>query len=426
MKTKLGLILLSIVLFSSCKEKSNPVSNSEATLPVVLTSDISDINAFTARSGGSVTSDGGAPVLEKGICWSTTASPKITDNKSKDGSVGTGAFFSELTNLSTRTTYYVRAYATNSVGTAYGNEVSFSSGADLPKITTNTVTLIKQESAQSGGSLSSEGEAAVTVKGICWGTNPSPTILGNKTEEGAGISGFSSKMESLTSNTRYYVRAYATNTYGTGYGNEISFTTRQDTLGTVVDTVGNVYKTVKIGNQWWMAENLRTTKYRNGAAIATVTDNTAWSNLSVSKTGAYCNYDNDAANATSFGLLYNWYAVNDAKNIAPKGWHVATDADWTALETYLGTNPGTKLKSKTGWNSGNGTDFYGFAALPGGDRGFGGAFENKGNMSFWWTANELASSNNAWFRGVYGGTSTGIDKNNNSKTNGYYIRCVKD
>lgn len=148
--------------------------------------------------------------------------------------------------------------------------------------------------------------------------------------------------------------------------------------GTVTDIDGNVYQTIKIGNQWWMAENLKVTHYRNGNAIPNVTSYFSWRDLS---SGAYCAYNNDNGNADAYGMIYNWYwyAVDDSRNIAPIGWHVPTDEEWKELEMYLGlsqteaddtgyrgTDEGDKLKATTGWyNNGNGTNESGFTALPG-------------------------------------------------------------
>ena len=136
---------------------------------------------------------------------------------------------------------------------------------------------------------------------------------------------------------------------------------------------GYDYAVVEIGDQCWFAENLRTTVYADGSAIPEETDNTAWAGLS---TGARCDYDNDASNVATYGRLYNWYAATDAAELCPTGWHVPTDDEWTALETYLGANghsgtEGAALKATSGWESGgNGTDDFGFSALPGGIRGY--------------------------------------------------------
>ena len=121
--------------------------------------------------------------------------------------------------------------------------------------------------------------------------------------------------------------AYATNKAGTGYGDVVSFTTNRGS-GTVIDVDGNVYDTVVIGTQVWLAQNLKVTHYRNGDPIDSLDDNTEWCNTT---SGAYCNYNNDPNNAPAYGRLYNWYATSDSREIAPEGWHVATDAEWAAL-----------------------------------------------------------------------------------------------
>ncbi len=198
--------------------------------------------------------------------------------------------------------------------------------------------------------------------------------------------------------------------------------------GTVTDIDGNVYKTVKIGSQWWMAENLKTTKYRNGNPIPNVTDNTQWGNLT---TGAYCNYNNDINYVNTYGRLYNWYAVSDSRNIAPVGWHVPTDAEWTTLTTYLGGESvaGGKLKESgtAHWSLVNAgaTNETGFTALPGGYRDLNGiCFNLIACGGFWWSSTEY-DTNNALsrymadylglvLRGYYG------------KTHGFSVRCVKD
>lgn len=197
--------------------------------------------------------------------------------------------------------------------------------------------------------------------------------------------------------------------------------------GTVTDIDGNVYSTVQIGNQEWMAENLKTTTYNNGTSIDLVTDNTAWGNTT---TGAYGWYDNDQAQyAEAYGALYNWHAVNTG-NLCPDGWHVPTDAEWTALEDYLTNNghggtEGTALKATSGWNSGgNGTDDYGFTALPGGSRTNHGAFLDIGNYGLWWSATEV-DADAAWYRGLGYGYGIVI-RHDVSKGHGFSVRCLRD
>jgi hypothetical protein len=198
----------------------------EIALPVITTNSITGITQTTATGGGDITSDGGAPVTAKGVCWNTTGNPGITDSKTNDGT-GAGSFTSNLTGLTANTPYYVRAYATNSKGTAYGNQVTFTTSPEiaLPVITTNSITAITQTTATGGGDITSDGGAPVTAKGVCWNTTGNPLITNNKTNDGTGAGSFTSNLTGLTANTPYYVRAYATNSKGTAYGNQVTFTT---------------------------------------------------------------------------------------------------------------------------------------------------------------------------------------------------------
>jgi len=200
-----------------------------------------------------------------------------------------------------------------------------------------------------------------------------------------------------------------------------------NTTPTVIDADGNVYHTVTIGTQTWMVENLRTTKYNDGTSIPNVTDGTAWYALS---TPAYCWYNNDAAaNKATYGALYNWYAVNYGK-LAPKGWHVPTDAEFTTLTANLGGESlaGGKLKEigTTHWTSPNTSadNTTGFTALPGGDRYDGGAFGGVGSYGCWWSASEIYT-NEAWLSVMYFDSSR-VRFISFNKQKGLSVRCVKD
>jgi len=305
----------------------------------------------------------------------------------------------------------------------------------VPTIAIAAVTNITASTATSGGEIINDSGTAITVRGVCWSTSQRPTIADSKTTNGTGTGSFTSLITGLTSGTTYYLRAYATDGNLTVYGNVISFTTLNSgiifnpilTYGIVTDIDGNVYKTITIGTQVWMVENLRTTKYRNGDPIPNVTDSTAWSSLT---TGAYCNYNNDANFSTIYGSLYNWNAVNDSRNIAPTGWHVPSDTEWTILTTFLGGESvaGGKLKETvtTHWLSPNtgATNETGFAALPCGDRSFVGKFEVVGFDGIWWssTAGDISS---AWYRFVYFSGSS-VTRGSSSQTSGFSVRCVKD
>ena len=199
-------------------------------LPTVTTAtEVTDITVSSATCGGEVTFEGNVSVTARGICWNTTGNPTIEDNKTTNGS-GVGSYTSNMTNLKHGTTYYVRAYATNEVGTAYGEEVSFTTIEKLlPTVTTATkVKDITVSSATCGGEVISSGNAVVIERGICWSTSQNPTIEDSRTTDGSGVGSFTSNLSNLVSQTTYYVRAYATNEVGTAYGNEVSFTTLVD------------------------------------------------------------------------------------------------------------------------------------------------------------------------------------------------------
>lgn len=205
----------------------------------------------------------------------------------------------------------------------------------------------------------------------------------------------------------------------------------------VTDYDGNVYRSVTIGNQVWMAENLKVTHYRNGDPIPFVTDGGAWAGLA---TGAYCEYDNNVANVATYGRLYNLYAAVDPRNIAPEGWHVPSDDEWKQLEMYLGmnqveadiegwrgTDEGGKLKEvgTTHWNNPNegATNETGFSALPGALRSNSGDFYDIGIVAYIWSSTEIGG--NAWRRGIFH-YSSWIHRGRYFKRGGFSIRCVKD
>jgi uncharacterized protein (TIGR02145 family) len=203
---------------------------------------------------------------------------------------------------------------------------------------------------------------------------------------------------------------------------------------TISDIDGNVYKTITIGNQVWMKENLKTTKYNDGKAIPLVKDDMVWKELT---TPAFCwNNNDETANKNKYGALYNWYTVNTNK-LCPGGWHVPTNAEWTILTTYLGGESvaGGKLKETgtTHWESPNtgATNEKGFTALPGGSRNYAGAFNYTGsNVIFfrsngcWWSSTGL-SDFNAYYRRLYNSLSE-VYSSLSVKQFGYSIRCMKD
>jgi hypothetical protein len=208
----------------------------EITIPTVTTTTPTNILSNRATTGGNVTSTGGASVIVRGVCYSTSLNPTIDADHTTDGS-GSGIFTSNLTSLNPTTTYHIRAYATNSSGTAYGQDLSFTTTANTaPILTTTAITAITPTTASSGGNITESGGATVTARGVCWSTTQNPTIAGSHTTDGTGTGIFTSALTNLNPTTTYYVRAYATNSVGTSYGNELTFTTTSSATAPTVST----------------------------------------------------------------------------------------------------------------------------------------------------------------------------------------------
>lgn len=415
-------------------------TNQIITLPVVTTNGFSNISQTSATSGGNISSDGGAPITERGVCWSMDKNPTTEKRKSSDG-IGSGNFTSNIVGLMAGTKYYLRAYATNSAGTAYGNEIFFVPGnkTHSPSVTTTEVTNISKTSATCAGNISSDGGASVTEKGICWSTSQNPTIENRKVTQGTGVGSISCNLTELTAGTTYYVKAFATNSNGTVYGNEVRFKTLHEQ---VADVDGNVYNTITVGSQVWLAENLKTTKFNDGTSIPLVTANDTWDSLT---TPAYCWFDNDPWYKEKYGALYNWYTVGTAM-LCPAGWHVATDDDWTKLEYYLIKNgfnyDGTKIYNKvakslastTDWRFTNGFGYIGvdpennnsvgFSAWPSGNLTSDGIFSGFGESCYWWSPQEYTQYNIMYRRLRY--NSEKIEAFTSNKQFGYSVRCIKD
>jgi len=316
-----------------------------STLPGMATAPATSIQANQAVLGGQVLSDGGAVVTARGVCWSRNPAPTLGASSQLMGQ-GTGSFSTTVAGLDSASLFYVRAYGTNSVGTAYGTEISFTTLARLPVLTTSSISQITQSTALSGGSISTDGGAVVTQRGVCWATTPNPTVSGSRTQDGLGAGAFSSNLTGLSASTLYYVRAYATNSVGTAYGQQLQFTTTAPFVcGTsrATDLDGQNYATLSlnltINNQLravcWFKQNLRVSRYRNGDAIPTGLDTASWR---LATSGAMASPNDSAVYDSLYGKLYNWYAVADPRGVCPAGWHVATDAEYLALTNFCQNN----------------------------------------------------------------------------------------
>ncbi len=317
-------------------------SSTPISLPVVTTDPAQNISVNEATVTGNIEDlgTGATSVSEHGHCWSTTNTlPTVNDYKTLLGAkTSTGVFMSTLESLSSGTTYYVRAYATNPAGTAYSNHISFTTPEDItvPTVTTAPVTEITHNSAVSGGNVISDGGAAVTARGVCWNTSPNPTLINSSTTDDTGTGDYTSNLTNLTSNTTYYVRAYATNSVGTAYGGQKSFTTAGEWNpgdDWVDKRDGQVYSTVQIGSQVWMAENLNV-----GTQITGI--NYPEANTIIEK---YC-YNDNSSNCDVYGGLYTWDEMmnyeylESTQGICPDGWHLPSDLEWKEMESFLGVD----------------------------------------------------------------------------------------
>jgi uncharacterized protein (TIGR02145 family) len=430
----IGVVFLSIVfiaLIHTCKKM---------TVPVVTTLGVSGITQTSAVYSGNVLDDGGAEVLDRGIYFDTTQT-LITSGSGRrtlDGK-GTGSFSSRLGGLSVNTKYYICAYATNREGTGFGETISFTTYGVLPAtVSTTIVTSITSSTAISGGFVYGDGAGRVTSRGVCWAKFPNPSISDSKTEDGSGLGSFISKLTQLEVNNTYYVRAYATNEVGTAYGELRSFITREDlshiifnpdlTYGSVSDIDGNNYKTIKIGTQEWMAENLRTSRYNDGRPIGQGGGNT-WVS---SSSPLYCLNRIYETYTNALGAYYNWYVVETGK-LCPSDWHVPTDNEWTELSTYLDGDSiaGGKLK-ETGtihWYSPNtdATNETGFSALPGGYGmydGYKDLFKTLGESGAWWSSTEPYDCCGGSAFLSYNNSRLYVDSM--GKSAGCSVRCIKD
>ena len=401
-------------------------SSTSNTLPVVTSTSVTGLTTIQATFNAEVNSQGGGTVTERGAVWNTSGNPTVNSNRVPSGA-GTGVYTATITGLSGGSNYYIRAYAINNFGISYGVEIPFTTTFGLPILTTNNV-IAQSTTASSGGIVTDNGGSTISSRGVVWNTIGTPTISDSKTTDGSGTGSFVSNITALSPSTTYFVRAYATNSTGTAYGNQQTFTTTA-LSPPVTDIDGNTYNTVQIGTQVWMSENLKTSRYRNGGSIPYVVGNTDWQ---ADTTGAWSYYDHDEGNNVVYGKLYNWYSTK-GDTLCPVGWHVPSDSEWTVLTDYLGGESvaGGKMKSvgTAFWNDPNtgATNVSGFSALPSGIRYRSGEFERQRWYVSFWSISEIDTSNSK-IRELLS-TSERSNRGNPypiNKPMGMVIRCLKD
>jgi len=310
----------------------------------------------------------------------------------------------------------------------------------VPEVTITGVNSVSEKAAMVGVDINDDGES-VNSCGVCWDSLPNPTIMSNKTVDVVTTGRFSSFIKGLIRNRMYFLRAYATNSMGTTYSEEISF----KTTDRINDIDGNEYSTVRIGNQLWLAENLRTTKYNDGSSIPNVTDFRQWITLN---TDGFCWYRNNSDFKKPFGGIYNWHAVNSGR-LAPNGWHVPSSDEWNELFHFLATHDygyqgdTTKIAKALAdsayfdilppfWpsfvgspeNDASENNKSGFSGISNAIRDQSDDFINMGRFCIWWSSTCI-NSQNAISKGflrdsvqVYEFQSPIID--------GLSVRCIKD
>ena len=424
-------------------------------LPIVTTTEVSDITSTTAQSGGNVTFDGNTTVTARGVCWSATENPTISDSHTSDGA-GTGIYTSQIPGLEPGITYYVCAYATNSVGTSYGEVLSFTTNTALATVVTQGVGSATYTEVTLKGKVTSNGGATITARGFEYGT--SADNLSESVLCGNGSGSFTQAITGLAINTTYYYRAYATNSVGTAYGDVAIFKTCNCGGSVkVTDIDGNQYGTVLIGEQCWMSQNLRTTKYADGTSISL--------GSSASTTTAYRYYpNNSSSNVTNglylglgYGYLYNWKAAmhgasgsstnpSNVQGVCPNGWHLPSYAEWTQLTDYLSSQSeyqcdgnttyiAKSLAAQRYWNYIGSTtcavvvniddnNATGFGAVPAGE------LDNNSDYYFgkstaFWSATTTFSSGMAYYMSISYNSAT-VYNGSRMTSYGSSVRCVRD
>lgn len=354
---------------------------------MIMTEGVTEVTQTSFTVNGKVLTDNSnSNITQRGFVFGIDHNPTLNNSSVNNGS-GTGAFTSTISGLNAAHTYYVRAFAINNNGTFYGNEVAVTTTAvspsTLPSVTTLAVTNITIDKATVTGDVTSSGGETVTQRGFVYDTLPNPTVSSSITYHGTGTGQFSNLLSGLWSGKTYYVRAFAQNSVGTAYGNELSFATTVPTpvegdampcpgTPTVTDHEGNVYNTVQIGTQCWTKENLRTITSPSTGTYLIPPAGT--SETYTGKQARWYNNDSATYSPMNFGLLYNYNAAVDTFNIAfgetslssvyeqgvnyyfaeprrgicPQGWHVPSRAEWVQLFDYLNSHEEYRSGDVTG------------------------------------------------------------------------------
>lgn len=383
--------------------------------PLFRISSPDNITERTASFEGSVIHEGRYPVLSKGFVWNTSPNPTVSLSTKTNSGKGRGSINASVSNLKTGTKYYVRAYSTNSLTTQYSAEQSFTTSKGLPELTTKSISSITSTSASSGGTITHDGGSAVTARGVCWSTSPTPTISDSVSRDGTGIGNFNSVLSGLKGGTTYYVRAYAINSVGTAYGNEISF---------YVLNEGEVYNSIT--GKVWMDRNLGASRVATSS-----TDDQAYGDLyqwgrdtdghekRTSQTTSTLSSSDTPGHGKFITEYYDWRSpqnnnlwqeVNGTNNPCPEGFRIPTTAEWVA--------------ERASWSNNNSAGaFASPLKLPvAGYRSYSnGSLNSVGSSGYYWSG--TVDGTYAQYLGFGSGSAY---MHLYYRTYGFSVRCLKD
>jgi len=365
-------------------------------LPSVITGDVSGITSISAICTGEVTYDGYGSISSRGICYSVENQPSISDSKIQVAG-GLGKFTATLNSLSSHQIYYYRAYVINQSGVSYGEIKQFETLIGLPSLETLGASNITRYEATSGGKILSKGGGIVSEMGVCFNIWGNPDITSNKILATGEEKEFRVRLAGLEVGTKYFIKAYAINEVGVAYGQEIQFKTRNDSSSFIDPRDNQTYSIVKVGDQWWMSQNL---------------------NFSTAS-GSYC-YKNDASNCTKYGRLYS---KNISVSVCPEGWHLPSALEIELMLQSIGTQPGKHIKATHGWSPLSGDNLSGLNALSSGFARSSLDYGSEGEMAYWWTSTVLTHAINKSF--LISGSSDNIGWSEQSQY-ALSVRCIKD
>lgn len=455
-----GLLLFNLFFINSCKQE---------VVPVVITYDVSSITKNSASCGGLIVDEGTSGVISKGVAWSTKSDPTLSDYTTNEGT-GPGDFLSTISGLEASETYHVRAYASNKEGTGYGMSISFKTlPLEVPKLVIDSIESITDKTARCSFRILSDGGSVVLNSGLIWSKDTSELIFSDGyivKDAQFNVEGFTrvskiykSTAVKLTSDTEYYMRVFAYNKAGIGYSKILKFRTLtklnpeinfnpEITYGNITDQDGNTYKTVIIGNQEWMAENLKAVTYNDGSTVYQSGVDYFVNPIPMD----FVWYNRDISFKAEYGALYSWFAVKKA-GLCPTGWHVPSVDEWYEMIHTLDTSAINPLNPPYGdifsylaggmlkesgqrhWADPNSwaSNSTGFTALPSGtayaqypDY----KFELLGSGSLMWTTYELVIQSHGQTVGFNVHLKVGLDYNSGSVFKRYgdnfgSVRCVR-